>query len=196
MPIVNSILSWIMKQRIHQIELFIKYPCEVQEEWFKKLIQAGRFSEWGNLYDYASVKSISDFQSRVRVQDYESLKPYINRLRNGEQRILWSSEVKWFAKSSGTTSDKSKFIPVTTESLEDCHFKGGKDLLSIYCSNHPDTQLFNGKLLSLGGSHQVNSFDNDSFYGDLSAILIQNLPLWFQAFRTPDIAIALLFTKM
>jgi hypothetical protein len=192
MPIVNSILSWIMKQRIHQIELFIKYPCEVQEEWFKKLIQAGRFSEWGNLYDYASVKSISDFQSRVRVQDYESLKPYINRLRNGEQRILWSSEVKWFAKSSGTTSDKSKFIPVTTESLEDCHFKGGKDLLSIYCSNHPDTQLFNGKLLSLGGSHQVNSFDNDSFYGDLSAILIQNLPLWFQAFRTPDIAIALL----
>ena len=192
MPIVNSILSWIMKQRIHQIELFIKYPCEVQEEWFKKLIQAGRFSEWGSTYDYASIKTIGDFQARIPIQDYESLKPYINRLRNGEQRLLWSSEVKWFAKSSGTTSDKSKFIPVTTESLEDCHFKGGKDLLSIYCSNHPETGLFNGKLLSLGGSHQVNSFDNDSFYGDLSAILIQNLPLWFQIFRTPEISIALM----
>ena len=181
-----------MKQRIHQMELFIKYPIEVQEEWFRKLIQSGRFSEWGHLYDYASIKSISDFQNRIPVQDYESLKPYINRLRNGEQRLLWSSDVKWFAKSSGTTSDKSKFIPVTNDALEECHFKGGKDLLSIYCNNHPETGLFNGKLLSLGGSHQINSFENDSFYGDLSAILIQNLPFWIQLFRTPEISIALM----
>lgn len=181
-----------MKQRIHQIELFIKYPIEVQEEWFRKLINAGRFSEWGRTYDYASIRTIKDFQQRVPVQDYDSIKPYINRLRQGEQRLLWSSEVKWFAKSSGTTSDKSKFIPVTSEALEDCHFKGGKDLLSIYCNNHPDTGLFNGKLLSLGGSHQINSFSNDSFYGDLSAILIQNLPFWIQLFRTPEISIALM----
>lgn len=181
-----------MKQRIHQIELFIKYPIEVQEEWFRKLINAGRFSEWGRTYDYASIRTIKDFQQRVPIQDYDSIKPYINRLRQGEQRLLWSSEVKWFAKSSGTTSDKSKFIPVTSEALEDCHFKGGKDLLSIYCNNHPDTGLFNGKLLSLGGSHQINSFSNDSFYGDLSAILIQNLPFWIQLFRTPEISIALM----
>ncbi|HMT29138.1 MAG TPA: GH3 auxin-responsive promoter family protein [Bacteroidia bacterium] len=192
MPIINSILSWIMKQRIHQIELFIKYPHEVQEEWFRKLINAGRFSEWGRLYDYASIRTIKDYQERVPVQDYDSIKPYINRLRQGEQRLLWSSEVKWFAKSSGTTSDKSKFIPVTNEALEDCHFKGGKDLLSIYCNNHPETGLFNGKLLSLGGSHQINSFSNDSFYGDLSAILIQNLPIWIQILRTPEISIALM----
>ncbi len=181
-----------MKQRIHQMELFIKYPIEVQEEWFRKLINAGRFSEWGRTYDYASIRTIKDFQQRIPVQDYDSLKPYINRLRRGEQRLLWSSEVKWFAKSSGTTSDKSKFIPVTNEALEDCHFKGGKDLLSIYCNNHPDTGLFNGKLLSLGGSHQINSFSNDSFYGDLSAILIQNLPFWISLFRTPEISIALM----
>ncbi len=192
MPIINSIFSWIMKQRIHQMELFIKYPMEVQDEVFRKLIHAGRFSEWGQNYDYASIKSISDFRSRVPIQDYESLKSYINRLRNGEQRLLWSSDVKWFAKSSGTTSDKSKFIPVTNEALEECHFKGGKDLLSIYCNNHPETGLFNGKLLSLGGSHQINSFENDSFYGDLSAILIQNLPFWIQLFRTPEISIALM----
>ncbi len=192
MPIINSIFSWIMKQRIHQIELFVKYPVEVQEEWFRKLVQAGRFSEWGRIYDYASIKTIADFQSRVPVQDYDSLKPFINRLRQGEQRLLWSSDVKWFAKSSGTTSDKSKFIPVTNEALEECHFKGGKDLLSIYCNNHPETGLFNGKLLSLGGSHEINSFENDSFYGDLSAILIQNLPFWIQLFRTPEMTIALM----
>lgn len=192
MPIVNSIVSWIMKQRIHQIELFVKYPCEVQEDWFKKLIESGRFSEWGRVHDYAGINNLADFRSRVPIQDYESLKPWINRLRSGEQRLLWNTETKWFAKSSGTTSDKSKFIPVTEESLEECHFKGGKDLLSIYCNNHPDTGLFNGKLLSLGGSHEAGSYDNDTFYGDLSAILIQNLPLWVQLFRTPDISIALM----
>lgn len=192
MPIINSIFSWIMKQRIHQIELFIKYPLEVQEEWFRKLIYAGKYTEWGQRFDYQSIRTIKDFQSRIPVQDYESIKPYILRLKAGEQRLLWNSEVKWFAKSSGTTSDKSKFIPVTNEALEECHFKGGKDLLSIYCNNHPDTGLFNGKLLSLGGSHQINSFNNDSFYGDLSAILIQNLPFWIQLFRTPEISIALM----
>lgn len=192
MPLINSIVSWAMKKRIHQIELFIKYPCEVQDDWFSKLIKAGRFSEWGHKYDYSSIKTIKDYRERVPVQNYETLKPYINRLRQGEQRLLWSSDVKWFAKSSGTTSDRSKFIPVTPESLEECHFKGGKDLLSIYCNNHPETGLFNGKLLSLGGSHKENPIDNDSIYGDLSAILIQNLPFWIQIFRTPDISIALM----
>ncbi len=192
MPLINSILYWIMKKRIHQIELFLKYPHEVQEEWFNKLINAGRFTEWGRKYDYATIRTKEDFRNRVPVQDYESLKPYIMRLRQGEQRLLWNTEVKWFAKSSGTTSAKSKFIPVTNESLEECHFKGGKDMLSIYCNNHPNTGLFNGKLLSLGGSHQINSMSNESFYGDLSAILIQNLPYWIQLFRTPELSIALM----
>lgn len=192
MPLINSIVSWAMKKRIHQIELFIKYPCEVQEDWLRKLIQAGRFSEWGHKFAYTSIKTVADYRERVPVQNYETLKPYIDRLRQGEQRLLWSSDVKWFAKSSGTTSARSKFIPVTPESIEECHFKGGKDLLSIYCNNHPETGLFNGKLLSLGGSHKENPFDNDSIYGDLSAILIQNLPFWFQVFRTPDISIALM----
>mgnify|MGYP001825792993 CR=1 FL=1 len=170
----------------------MKYPHEVQEEWFRKLIHAGRFTEWGDRFDYASINTVSDYRNRVPIQSYESLKPYIERLMQGEQRLLWNSEVKWFAKSSGTTSAKSKFIPVTAESLEECHFKGGKDLISIYCNNHPHTKLFNGKLLTLGGSHQVNSMTNESFYGDLSAILIQNLPYWIQLFRTPDISIALM----
>ncbi|HKR07066.1 MAG TPA: GH3 auxin-responsive promoter family protein [Bacteroidia bacterium] len=192
MPLLNSLFSWIMKKRIHQIELFIKYPNEVQEEWLRKLIAAARYTEWGQKYDYASIRNFREFKERVPLQDYETLKPYINRIKQGEQNILWSSEIKWFAKSSGTTNDKSKFIPVSEEALEECHFKGGKDLLSIYCNNHPETKLFNGKILSLGGSHKINSFSNDSFYGDLSAILIQNLPFWIELFRTPGMAIALM----
>src|SRR5688572_26742772 len=133
MPLVNSIFTWIMKKRIHQIELFIKYPHEVQEEWFQNLTDTAKNTEWGKKYDYSSISSVAEFKERVPLQNYDSLKPYIERMLNGEQNILWPTEIKWFAKSSGTTSDRSKFIPVSQESLDECHFKGGKDLLSIYC---------------------------------------------------------------
>ncbi len=192
MAIINSVLAWFMKQRIHQIELFIKYPNEVQQELLKRMIISARHTEFGRRYDFSSIASSKEFRERIPIQDYESLKPYIKRLREGEQQLLWPTDIRWFAKSSGTTSDKSKFIPVSTEALEECHYKGGKDLLCIYFHNNPETQLFDGKLLSLGGSHQVNSLSNDSFYGDLSAILMQNLPFWIQLFQTPDRSIALM----
>ncbi len=192
MPLISSVLSWIMKQRLHQIELFMKFPNEVQQDLLKRMIIAARYTEFGRKYDFSSIKSSREFRERVPLQDYETLKPYIFRLKAGEQQLLWPSDVRWFAKSSGTTNDKSKFIPVTSEALEECHYKGGKDLLCMYFHNNPETQLFDGKLLSLGGSHQVNSLNNDSFYGDLSAILIQNLPFWIQLFRTPERSIALM----
>lgn len=192
MPLLNSLLSWWMKKRIHQIELFMKYPHEVQQDVFQKLILSAQNTEWGKKYGYHSIKTIQDFRNRVPMQDYDSLKPHIQRLMSGEQNILWSSEIKWFAKSSGTTSDKSKFIPVSYEAIEDCHFKGAKDLLSIYCNNHPETKIFTGKGLTLSGSNHINSLSSESFYGDISAILIQNLPLWADFIRTPDISIALM----
>jgi hypothetical protein len=192
MAIINSILSWVMKQRIHQTELFMKYPNEVQEEWFGKLIHESKSTEWGKKFHYASIKSVQDFNEFVPVQTYDTLKPYIERLRSGEQNLLWPSDIKWFAKSSGTTNDKSKFIPVSEEALEECHYKGGKDLLSFYCNNFPDTQIFSGKGLSLGGSHQIDPNSNASFYGDVSAIIIQNLPLWAEMIRTPEVSIALM----
>src|ERR1700741_814006 len=192
MPFLNSILSWVMKQRIHQMELFIKYPTEVQEEWRRNLISKAKDTAWGKQYEYASIKSYQDYANRVPIQDYDTLKPEIMRVFNGEQNVLWPTEIRWFAKSSGTTSDKSKYIPVSQESLEECHFKGGKDLISIYCNNNPDTKLFTGKGLTLGGSHKISAFNNDVLYGDLSAILIQNLPYWAQFIRTPDISIALM----
>ncbi|MXV51077.1 hypothetical protein GS399_08855 [Pedobacter sp. HMF7647] len=192
MTIVNSIFHWIMKKRIHQIELFVKYPHEVQEEWFQTLIATAQHTEWGRRHHYDSIYTFREFRERVPVQTYESLFPYIERMLKGEQNILWPSDVKWFAKSSGTTNSRSKFIPVTDESLEECHYKGGKDLLSIYCNNRPDAKIFTGKGLVLGGSHQVNQFNETIYYGDLSAVLIENLPFWAEFYRIPDKATTLM----
>lgn len=193
MALINSVLSWLMKKRFHQIELFMKYPHEVQEEWFKKLIANASETEWGKMYDYKSVNSLNEFKARVSINDYEALKPYIDRLRNGEQNILWNSEIKLFAKSSGTTSDRSKYIPVSQEALEECHYKGGKDMLSIYCNNYPDTLLFDGKGLSMGGSHRITEINNEIYYdGDLSALIVQNLPTWAEFIRVPKRSVALM----
>lgn len=192
MAIVNSIFTWYMKKRIHQIELFKKYPLEVQDEWLHTLISSAENTEWGKFYDYKSILTADQFKERVPLQTYDTLKPYIERMLKGEENILWPSEIKWFAKSSGTTSDRSKFIPVSEEALEECHFKGGKDMLSIYCNNQPDTQVFTGKGLVLGGSHQINQLCQDIRYGDLSAVLIKNLPIWAEYYRTPDMSIALM----
>ncbi len=188
----NSIVAWVMKKRFHQIELFKKYPEEVQFEWFGKLIRAAEDTEWGRKYDYRSITDLSTFKARVPIQDYESIKPFIDLTIKGEQGILWPSEIKWFAKSSGTTADKSKFIPVSKESLEDCHYKGGKDLISIYYNYNPDSRLFTGKGLVLGGSSEVNQFSEDSYYGDLSAVIIKNLPFWAEYQRTPSMEVALM----
>jgi len=192
MSLINSFISWMMKKRIHQIELFMKYPHEVQTEWFKRLIASAQHTEWGKKYDYSSITNARQFRERLPVQDYDSVKPYIDRMMMGEENVLWHGEIKWFAKSSGTTSDKSKFIPLSDESLEDCHFKGGKDMLSIYCNNYPETQIFSGKGLTLGGSHQLNVKSGTSSFGDLSAIIMENLPIWVEYMRTPDLSIALM----
>lgn len=193
MPIINSIASWIMKKRIHQIELFMKYPYDVQEEWFRKLIEKGRNSEWGSKYDFGSITSSEEFKNRVPLQDYDSLKSDIDRMRRGEANVLWPGVTRWFAKSSGTTSDKSKFLPITEDSLEGCHFNGGRDMLAVHCFNHPDTKLFRGKSLGLAGSLQTHNYgDFTSYSGDLSAIVIQNLPKWADYLRSPDQSIALM----
>ena len=159
----------------------------------RKLLLSARNTEWGRQYDFKSISTPGEFRNRLPIQDYDSLKSSIDRLRQGEQNILWPSEIKWFAKSSGTTNDKSKFIPVSQEALEECHFKGGKDLLSIYFNTHLETTLFDGKSIAMGGSHQIMEVNNESYIqGDLSAILIQNLPGWIEFLRTPTLSIALM----
>jgi hypothetical protein len=192
MAIIPSIINWLNVKRINQIELFKKYPFKVQEETLYQLLAKSSLTEWGKKFNYSSIKTVREYQSRFPVQTYEDIIPYVERLRKGEINLLWPGKIKWFAKSSGTTSTKSKFIPMSCESLKDCHYRAGKDVLIIYTLQRPDTGIFSGKCLTLGGSHKMNQFSNHSLYGDLSAILIENAPFWVEMIRTPKRKIALM----
>lgn len=191
LPIINSIASWVLKQRIHQIELFLKYPHEVQEELLMNLLRSAENTVVGKHYDFASIRSYTTFKERIPISTYEDLEPFIEQTRRGEQNILWNTPIKWFAKSSGTTNAKSKFIPVSNEALEDCHYKGSKDLLCLYLNNNENSGLFIGKSLRLGGSSQIYE-DNNTFFGDLSAILIENMPMWAEFSSTPSNRVSLM----
>ena len=192
MSVIPSIIKLLNAKRISQIDHFKKFPYKIQEEILTKLLKVAAGTEVGQNYDFASISSIKEFQSRIPVKTYEDLIPYTERLQRGESNLLWPEKIRWFAKSSGTTSAKSKFIPVTMESLENCHFRAAKDILTIYTLNNPGTRIFMGKGLTLGGSHKIGQFSNDILYGDLSAILIENAPFWAEFIRTPGQKIALI----
>jgi hypothetical protein len=191
MPI-SSIFGWLMKKRIHQIDLFRKYPIEVQREWMERLILKGRGTKFGERYNFNDIENYEEFKKNVPLHDYNSIKPWVDIAINGEQDVLWQGDTKWFAKSSGTTATRSKFIPVTKDSLEDCHYKAGKDLLAIYYNQHPNSKLYKGKHLVVGGSAAYSHLRNDSYSGDLSAIILKNLPWWAEIKRTPSQEIALM----
>lgn len=188
----NSIFSWLIKKRIHQIDLFKKYPLEVQEDVLKQLINRSIDTEWGKEHHYSSIENYNDFVAAVPLGNYETFYPKIERQLKGESNVLWEKEVKWFAKSSGTVSAKSKFIPVTKDSLYDCHYKGGKDLLGIYYNQVENAKFYKGKMLGVGGSAAGNSMAQGTYFGDLSAILVENMPWWAEFRRTPSKEIALM----
>ena len=184
-PLINSIASWFLKKRMHQIELFLKYPNEVQNDILLKLVNSAKGTYIGEKFDFKSITNYKTFSERLPVFNYEKFSDKIELARKGESNIFWPSKIKWFAKSSGTTNAKSKFIPVSDESLEDCHYAAGKDLLCMYLNNNPNSQLFTGKSLRLGGSKSPYEM-NGTFYGDLSAILIDNMPFWAEFSSTPS----------
>jgi hypothetical protein len=192
MPLLNSVINWLNLKRNYQIQLYSEHPYNIQLETLHYLLRKARDTKWGEEHGYSTISSVDDFQRNVPLQTYDDIRPYVDRLRDGENDLLWPGDVKWFAKSSGTTSDKSKFIPVTKEALEDCHLRGPKDVFAIYIKNYPDTKVLRGKTLTLGGSHEINNFSNNSYYGDLSAILIENVPFWTDLIRTPPAEIALI----
>lgn len=192
MPILKGIVSWITIKRMNEIELFKKYPKNVQYDQLYYLLETAADTKWGKKFGFKDIKTYDEFREKLPLQEYNDIIPYVDRLRNGEQNLLWPDEIKWFAKSSGTTNDKSKFIPVSKEMLEDCHYRGGKDIIAIYLQKYPDPNIFKGKGLTLGGSHKMNNDGNENFYGDLSAILIHNLPFWAEFIKTPNKETALL----
>ncbi len=190
--LISNLISWFMKQRIPQIEQFVQQPERAQQEVFDYLISMARHTEWGKRYDYQSITNFEQFTNRVPVSTYDDLKGDIERMIKGDQQILWPTDVRWFAKSSGTTSDKSKFIPVSQESLDDCHFKAGRDVMALYCHNNPDTSIFTGRGVIMGGSTQVNKLNENAHFGDVSAVLMRNMPLLAQMIKTPSLKVTLM----
>jgi len=189
--IFNPIISWVIKKRIHRINKFIKEPIKSQDEVLKNLILQSKDTIWGRKYNYTKINTYTDFQKQVPIQSYEDIKPYVELIKSGLKNVLCSGKVFSFAKSSGTTNEKSKFIPITKDSLNNCHLKGGQDLLSIYVNEFPNTKIFSGKSLMIGGSNKLEK-NSKILTGDLSSILIDNLPIWTQLISTPKREIALM----
>ena len=190
-PIFNSVASFFLKRRISQIELFKDYPIEVQQEVLRKLVVYSIDTEIGKKFEFKTIRHYNDFKERIPIVAYEDIYKDIERNRKGEQNIFWRTSIKWFAKSSGTTNAKSKFIPISFESLDDCHYKAGKDMLSLYFNNNINSELLVGKCLRLGGSKDIYE-NNNSYYGDLSAIMIDNLPFWAELSSTPSSRVSLI----
>ncbi len=170
----------------------MRNPCEAQEEVFQSLVRDARYTEYGKRFGFGEINNYEQYTRQVPLMDYDDLKPYVDRNRKGEQNLLWHTDIKWFAKSSGTTSNRSKFIPVSREALEDCHYKVGKDVIATHYGQHPNSALYAGKSLMIGGTSTVEHFRSDAYHGDLSAIIMHNLPFWVEARRTPSKEIALM----
>jgi hypothetical protein len=192
LKLLSPAISTLARMRMWRIESWIQHPVQAQREVLQELVTAAQYTEFGRKYNFSSLFTIKAFKQAIPIQEYDDLKPYIHRIMDGEQNLLWNTPVYWFAKSSGTTSEKSKFIPISDESLEDCHYKAAKDVLTLYYNAHPESDLLTGKGLVIGGSHNIHTVNEETHYGDLSAVLLQNTPFWSHWIRTPELSIALM----
>jgi len=190
--LLSPAISSLARMRQWRIEAWMNNPVDAQREVLQNLVTSAQYTEFGRKYDFSQLFTVRAFKQAVPIHEYNDVKPYIERIMGGEQNVLWNTPVFWFAKSSGTTSDKSKFIPVSEESLKETHFKAAKDVLTLYYHFNPESELLTGKGLVIGGSHNINPVNTDAQYGDLSAVLLQNSPFWGHWLRTPDLTIALM----
>jgi len=188
---INSIATWWLNKRLSDLRLFMKNPVNTQEEQLRLLLSRALHTTFGQQYHFKQIQDIKAFQQQLPLQDYEHLFPYIDRMMQGESDVLWPGKIKWFAKSSGTTSAKSKFIPVSAEALELNHYQGAKDVIAFYLKNYPDSKLLYGKTLKLGGSKKLLKYE-DAYVGDLSAIMIDNMPFWSNFITVPEKKTALM----
>lgn len=187
----NSVVNWFIKQRMDQIENFMHNPLEVQQNVLFSHVLHAENTEYGKLHGFSSIGTLEDFQQQVPLVTYEEFEPFIEKARQGNRDVIWPGAVKNFAKSSGTTNARSKFIPITQDSLEKCHLKAGKDMVALYVNNHPENQLFSNRNLRLGGSAELYE-EFGTRFGDLSAIIIDNLPIWVEITTTPSKKVSLM----
>jgi len=192
MGLLRPAISSLARMRLWRIEAWKNNPLDAQREVLQELVTSAQYTEFGRKYNFSRLFTVREFKTAVPISEYSDIKNYIERIMHGEQNILWNTPIYWFAKSSGTTSDKSKFIPISDESLQDGHYKASKDVLSLYYRFNPESELLTGKGLVIGGSHNINPMNNEAQYGDLSAVLFQNSPFWAHWLRTPDLNIALM----
>ena len=192
MKFLSPAISRLARLRLWRIEQWMQDPVAAQREVLQHLVTSAQYTEFGRKYNFSRLFSVKQFKETVPIHEYEDIKGYILRMMEGEQNVLWNTPIYWFAKSSGTTSDKSKFIPVSEESLQDGHYKAAKDVLTLYYHFNPDSDLLTGRGLVIGGSHQIHKLNEDTHYGDLSAVLLQNSPIWSNWIRTPELSIALM----
>ncbi|MEI7964381.1 MAG: GH3 auxin-responsive promoter family protein [Chitinophagaceae bacterium] len=192
MKLLSSAISKIARMRLWRIEKWINHPVAAQREVLQNLVTTAQYTEFGKKYQFSKLFTVKEYKKKVPIHEYDDIKPYILRMMEGEENVLWNTPVKWFAKSSGTTSDKSKFIPISEEILYENHFQATKDVLSNYYKNFPSSDLLTGKGLVVGGSHQISKLNHEIQYGDLSAVLMQNSPFWGQWLRTPELSVALM----
>ena len=187
---LNSIMRYVLHKRMRRIRYFSAHPHDVQSAMLSQFVNTARYTEWGRIHDFKNIKNARQFNQKIPIQDYETLKPYINRMMNGERDVLWTGVVKWYSKSSGTTNDKSKFIPVTIQNLKTCHLKGGWDSSALIYNARPDTQGFAGKMLVMGGSYESFTPHPQTRFGDVSAIMIEHLPSVGSYIYAPSVDIA------
>lgn len=192
MSLINDVISFFIKRRSERITDFKAFPIEAQQAVFDDLLLKGTATKWGIEHGMPKIETVRQFQESIPISTYEDLYPYIERELRGEGNVLWPDEIEWFSVSSGTTNARSKFIPVTQASLEDCHYRGGKDVMTLYFENRPDAAIFDGKGLSIGGSLRENPFNSHTQVGDVSAVIMHNLPSWAQYIRSPSLEVALM----
>src|SRR6476661_684557 len=192
MKLLSPAISHFARMRLWSIEQWLRDPVSAQFDVWQNLLTAGQHTAFGRQHQFSKIESLADYKQTVPIQQYEDLKKFIDRMMQGEENVLWNTPVLWFAKSSGTTSERSKFIPVSDESLKDNHYKASKDVLSFYYATHPESDLLTGKSLIIGGSHQISQVNEEVHYGDLSAVIVQNSPFWSNWIRTPDTSIILM----
>lgn len=192
MAFINSLLSVFTQKRLTQIDYFKANPIQVQRDTLQELLSTAADTTYGRKYSFNTILTAEQYRERLPVVYYEDIKSFITRTMEGENNILWPEDIKWFAKSSGTTDARSKFIPISPSSLENSHFRGGKDVIAVFNKLNPEAQVFGGKTLALGGSSEVSKTNSNCQCGDLSAILISNTPFWANMMKTPDSSIMLM----